>query len=330
MFGFDNATYPHTNRAERNINWQLQFLTFECLNTFMKISGSDIHLLSVFDSVVRNNGFSPAQTELGLSQPTISNHITALEQRIGVKLCQRGRRGFLLTEKGQMVHDIAKSLMTNLDEQSAQLSALKGGLVGSIKLAVVDSLATDPNLKLPEAIRAMTLHAPSVRISIELKQPQDILKGIADGDFHIGIGSFDNRLDGLRFEDLYTETHSVYCSAAHPVLAAVEDDADSIYHYPWVHRGYWGRQRQSRIKSHELDREVHDIEAQTLLLLSGQYLGLLPDHAAHSHVTFGRLSAIPQTSESYSCIMQMISRSAPQPKTLELFRSLLASEYAIA
>jgi len=74
----------------------------------MQISGSDIHLLCIFDSVVRNSGFSAAQVELGLSQPTISNHITALEERIGVRLCQRGRRGFLLTEKGLMVHEVAK------------------------------------------------------------------------------------------------------------------------------------------------------------------------------------------------------------------------------
>lgn len=294
----------------------------------MQISGSDIHLLSVFDSVVRNNGFSAAQTELGLSQPTISNHITALEQRLGVKLCQRGRRGFLLTDKGQMVHDIAKSLIANLDEHSAQLTALKGGLVGTIRLAVVDSLATDPNLKLPEAIRAMCQQAPSVRLSVELRQPQDILNGIANGDYHIGIGSFDNRIDGLRYDDLYTETHSIYCSASHSVLTAAERELDAIYDYPWVHRGYWGRQRQKKIKSHDLDREVHDIEAQTLLVLSGQYLGLLPDHAAHSHVMLGRLAAIPQTNQSYSCVMQMITRSTPQPKTLELFRNLLALEYA--
>ena len=42
----------------KGINWQLQFLTFESFNATMQISGSDIHLLSVFDSVVRNNGFS--------------------------------------------------------------------------------------------------------------------------------------------------------------------------------------------------------------------------------------------------------------------------------
>ncbi|NOR29792.1 MAG: hypothetical protein GQ539_01695, partial [Sulfitobacter sp.] len=168
----------------------------------------------------------------------------------------------------------------------------------------------------------------SVRLNVELKQPQDMLNGVANGDFHVGIGSFDNRLDGLRYDDLYSELHSVYCSASHPALVAVESEPDAIYDYPWVHRGYWGRQRQRRIKSHELDREVRDIEAQTLHVLSGQYLGLLPDHAAHSHVMSGRLAVIPQATESYSCVMQMITRSTPQPKTLELFRNLLVSKYA--
>jgi len=104
----------------------------------MQITGSDIHLLSVFDAVVRSGGFSAAQVELGLSQPTISNHITALEQRLGVTLCQRGRRGFLVTEKGLMVHEIAKTLLDTLGTHSGHLAALKGNLVGRLKIAVLD------------------------------------------------------------------------------------------------------------------------------------------------------------------------------------------------
>ena len=91
----------------------------------MKISGADLHLLSVFDSVVRNGGFSAAQAELGLSQPTISNHITALETRLGVILCQRGRRGFQLTDKGRQVHEIAVDLLRRIDVHSMSLTALK-------------------------------------------------------------------------------------------------------------------------------------------------------------------------------------------------------------
>ncbi len=58
----------------------------------MKLEGTDICILRVFDTVVRNGGFAATQAELNLSQPTISNHIAAVEQRLGVRLCQRGRR----------------------------------------------------------------------------------------------------------------------------------------------------------------------------------------------------------------------------------------------
>lgn len=295
----------------------------------MQISGSDIHLLTVFDSVARNNGFSAAQTELGLSQPTISNHITALEQRLGVKLCQRGRRGFLLTDKGKIVHEIAKSVMANLHERSEQLTALKGGLIGTLNLAIVDSMATDETLKLPQAIRAMASRAPAVGLSIDIRQPQDILNGIVSGEYQFGIGSFDNKVDGLRYEDLYSEEHSLYCETSHPILSSLDDAemAESIYDHPWVHRGYWGRQRRSKIKTHELDRVVHDIEAQTFLILSGRCLGLLPDHAAKPLVAQGRLRALPKSVHRYNCTMQLITRASSQPKIVDLFRELLTAEY---
>lgn len=296
----------------------------------MQISGSDIHLLSVFDSVVRNNGFSAAQAELGLSQPTISNHITALEERLGVKLCQRGRRGFLLTEKGQMVHDVAKRLLETLSDQSDQLTALKGSLVGELKVAVVDCIASDENLKLPDAIRIFTGTAPSVRLRLFVELPQSILSGIAGGAFHLGFGSFDNRIQGLRYEVLYSESHSLYCAKDHPLFAvpASKLKHDVFYSYPWAHRGYWSRQRKKSIKMHDLDRVVHNIEAQILLVLSGSYLGLLPDHAATPYVAAGRLRRLPETEDDFACEMQLVSKSGPQPKIIEKFRDVLKAKYA--
>jgi len=62
----------------------------------MRLSGTDFRLLKVFDAVVRHGGFAAAQTELNVGLSTISNHITALEQRLGFSLCQRGRGGFKL------------------------------------------------------------------------------------------------------------------------------------------------------------------------------------------------------------------------------------------
>ncbi|MEI4262840.1 LysR family transcriptional regulator [Roseovarius sp. D0-M9] len=295
----------------------------------MQITGSDIHLLSVFDAVVRSGGFSAAQVELGLSQPTISNHITALEQRLGVTLCQRGRRGFLVTEKGLMVHEIAKTLLGTLDMHSGHLAALKGNLVGRLKIAVLDSVCTDPNFRLPEAIARFTEAAPAVQIDLGIARPQDILNGVLDGAIHIGIGSFDNVLSGLRVTDLYREDHALYCAAAHPFFERADADIPDaeVTAAPWVHRGYWSRQRRKAVNPTDRDRFADEIEAQLIFILSGAYLGLLPVHMAEGHVAAGRLRRLAYTAEDYDCPMQMLTRSGQVPQVNTLFLQIMRDCY---
>ncbi|MBB3711688.1 DNA-binding transcriptional LysR family regulator [Limimaricola variabilis] len=281
----------------------------------MQVSGADIHLLRVFDSVVRNNGFSAAQAELGISQPTISNHITALEERLGVKLCQRGRRGFRLTEKGETVHRLAQDLLGTLEDMSGRLSALKGSLTGEVRIAIVDCIATDPQFKMPQAIGDLARMAPTAKFNILIEQPQNILRGLADGSFHIGIGAFDNRLTGLSYKALYQETNSLYCGEGHPLFSRLETEIDQpmLDRYPWVHRGYWNRRRKKTQKLNDTDQVVGEIEAQLLLVLSGSYLGLLPDHAARSYLEAGRLRRFGNCEDNFTCSMELVTRSDPQP-----------------
>ena len=295
----------------------------------MKITGSDIHLLSVFDSVVRNRGFSAAQVELGLSQPTISNHITALEERLGVKLCQRGRRGFLLTEKGQMVHQLGVRLLENLDEHSAHLAALKGNLVGKLKIAVVDAVTTDRNFLMPQAIRDFTEKAPAVRIELSISDPQSIMTSVLDGGCHIGIGSFENIVNGLASVDLYEEKHALYCADSHPLFGMPDESIDEaeLRKHPRTHRGYWSQQRQKSFNPSDMDRFVLEIEAQLMLVLSGAYLGLLPEHVAKSFVDDERLRRLPYFRDDYACTMQMINRSGAVPKVNGLFMTILKERY---
>src|SRR5450432_1060626 len=79
----------------------VHFEPCRCEETAMlaNLSEGDIRLLRVFAKVVEAGGFSAAQIELNVSQSTISTHMTALEQRLRVRLCERGRSGFRLTEK---------------------------------------------------------------------------------------------------------------------------------------------------------------------------------------------------------------------------------------
>lgn len=309
----------------------MQKLTFGVFNANMQITGTELHLLAVFDSVVRNSGFSAAQAELGLSQPTISNHITALEQRLGVKLCQRGRRGFLLTEKGRIVHELSQSLLSSIEEHSTKLAELKGNLVGHLRIAVVDCLSTDENFRAPQAIRAFNAIAPAVTIEMSVERPQEILTGLIEGRFHAGIGGFDNFLSGLDYRKMYTEQHAAYCGVSHPLFEMKKEEAleTDLTSFPWVHRGYWSRQRQRHRPSTGADCIVKEIEAQLVMVLSGCYVGLLPKHAAEMYVRENRLRELPHDQEEASVAIYVVTKNGPLPLVIQNFVDLQLREYGI-
>jgi DNA-binding transcriptional LysR family regulator len=69
-----------------------------------RVSDADLRLLPIFSTVAESRGFAATQTELNLSALPISGYVTALEQRLGARLCRRGCSGFALTDKGTVVY----------------------------------------------------------------------------------------------------------------------------------------------------------------------------------------------------------------------------------
>ena len=69
-----------------------------------QVSDFDIRLLKIYRSVVECGGFSAAENVLGIGRSAISQQMNDLEQRLGLRLCQRGRAGFSLTEEGREVY----------------------------------------------------------------------------------------------------------------------------------------------------------------------------------------------------------------------------------
>ena len=66
-------------------------------NKLQQITDFDLKLLKIFKTVAECRSFTTAESVLGISRSAISLHMTDLENRIGLRLCQRGRAGFSLT-----------------------------------------------------------------------------------------------------------------------------------------------------------------------------------------------------------------------------------------
>ena len=72
--------------------------------------------MEVFVKVAEQGSFSAAARALGLSKSAVSKHVTALEQRLGVRLINRTTRRLALTEVGLAFRDAASRLVGEIDD----------------------------------------------------------------------------------------------------------------------------------------------------------------------------------------------------------------------
>lgn len=287
----------------------------------MRLAGSDLRLLQVFEAVARHGAFSAAEAELNIGTSTISNHMTALEGRLGVKLCQRGRSGFRLTEKGENVLSSAQRLFKAIGDFDAEIGGLKGPLSGDLRIGLVDSIATDPNSKVSDGISTFRKRSGAVTLTLMQDRPQDLQQKVHDGEYHCGIGSFPHLISGLDAIPLYEERHFLYAAQSHALVAGAETvTTEVLVNHPFIRRGYWRASDEKRLLLGPAEATVHQIEPQLMLIRSGQYLGFLPEHYARAWVVAGELSALLPETLNYTCTFSLITRKGyRKTETLRVF-----------
>ncbi len=281
----------------------------------MQLAGTDIRLLKVFDAVVRHGGFGAAQAELNVGMSTISNHMTALEERLGVALCTRGRGGFRLTEKGALVHVETQRLLRTLEGFSHNVSLLKGQLVGTLRLGVVDAIATDPNNRLHIAIQRFMSAPHDLRLEVRQSSPQELQEQVLKGTLDLAIGSFPHKVAGLGFTPLYSEAHSLYCGASHPLfdIPTADLSLDALRREKIVGRGYWRDRHHSDLGFENITALVYEIEPQLILIRSGAVIGYLPDHFAKAWVAAGALRCLSPVAPEFSVRFDLVARKGAKP-----------------
>ena len=72
--------------------------------------------LHLFVRVVETGSFSRAAPEFGVTQPTATKHVAAIEERFGARLLHRNARGVSLTEAGALYYDKCKAVAAEIEE----------------------------------------------------------------------------------------------------------------------------------------------------------------------------------------------------------------------
>ncbi|MEO1199151.1 MAG: LysR family transcriptional regulator [Pseudomonadota bacterium] len=275
-----------------------------------RISDIDLRLLRIFVAVAEARGFAAAEAYLNISTSTISVHMSNLEKRLGIHLCERGRGGFRLTERGQIVFQEARAILKSLDDFSGRLSSIKSVLGGQLSIGMVDGLVSHSAFPISDAVRRFNEVENEVQIELVVAPRQKLEHDVIEGQLHAAIGPFVRNISGLDFVPLYTENHELYCGKGHPLFGVSKKMAGrlDISSFPSIVRLYQYDFDYEKLGVIREQAVVNSMEALLTLLLSGGYIGFLPDHYARSWVERGDLSAIPDPDLSYTSTHTIVTK----------------------
>src|SRR5882757_8473377 len=100
--------------------------------THLSLNGEELlvefHQLRYFSAVARTASFTRAAEELGITQPSLSQQIRALEQKIGYPLFERLGRSVRLTEYGERLRQPAFDILNQVAEAKSSLANLQEGI----------------------------------------------------------------------------------------------------------------------------------------------------------------------------------------------------------
>lgn len=119
-------------------------------------------LVESFVRVVEAGSLTGAARASGLSQPTLSRHVSELEDALGVRLFDRMPRGMQLTPQGAALWERAQALGAQMDGFLRAASGLSEQVAGTVRVSVSETMSV---LILPRWLGAF--HAAHPQIEIE-------------------------------------------------------------------------------------------------------------------------------------------------------------------
>ncbi|MDH5178182.1 MAG: LysR family transcriptional regulator [Gammaproteobacteria bacterium] len=127
------------------------------------MNSMDWDLIRSFMMVFRQGSLSAAARELGVSQPTLTRNIQALETQTGLNLFRRSSRGLELTEAGRNLVDAAGRMDEAADSFGRIAAGLSDVLNGDVRISANDVVGV---YLLPPAIKALRELHPGLQIEI--------------------------------------------------------------------------------------------------------------------------------------------------------------------
>lgn len=159
----------------------------------------ELRQLQSLMAVVEYKSFSKAAEKLFISQPTISTHIRMLEEELNSRLIIRTTKSIEVTMHGRELYECAHqifSLKDNLVQRWAEENK---------KIIRVGASTIPADYILPEILPVFRKHEPDIKFYIHQNDSQNIISGLLNGNFSLGMVGMKQQEKMISFVPFYQD-----------------------------------------------------------------------------------------------------------------------------
>ena len=162
----------------------------------------DLRQLCYFLALAEHGSISAAAAALNMAQPSLSENIAKLENKLEVKLAVRGARGIQLTEAGMALAKRGSDIIGSVDSLVEEVRQLGGEPRGPVSIGIPPSLSILLSVPLLETVH---IEHPLIRLHIAEAMSGDILDWINSERVDVGCVYEVSDSGPYSFEPLLTE-----------------------------------------------------------------------------------------------------------------------------
>lgn len=173
--------------------------------------------LEVFVAVAETGSFSKGADISCITQSTVSQHISALEHQLGLRLLDRTGKGAFPTPAGKALLKLARQVMADVDRIHHELMRFKD--VQDVTLSVGGS-SIPGSYMIPDALPVLTKRFPRMAINLMEGDSHDILDKLAREEVEIGIVGATFPDKGFSFKPFAREHLILVAGPNHPLASS--------------------------------------------------------------------------------------------------------------
>ncbi len=176
----------------------------------------DLRQLECFCAVARTGSFTKAAEDLGIAQPSLSEHIARLEQNFGAALFERLNRRVELTPVGEAILGKAKALLEDAAALPDHFERAREGVHGPLRVGAIPTILP---YYLTPLLKAFMQRYPEIDLHVREGTTAELVQQVLEGVIDVAIVSLPVSGAGLVMKELFRDPLFLAVPEDHPLAA---------------------------------------------------------------------------------------------------------------